>query len=181
MEISNFRFLELILNSCGGTSYVLVRKSTRAYASMHGRMKKIPVKERKLWVNIEINKLSRYEMKNCYECHKARVWSWFNLQLSSRISKVVSCVSYLHECQKIITLLWIWAAKAKLSFFFSLVLYFNLLKQFGCKRKFAVSVHGTCLNKFIHLCHLKHLSFSRFPSFCTNYNFILWLLLTFFT
>lgn len=30
--------------SCGGTSYVLVRKSTRAYASTQGKMKNIPVK-----------------------------------------------------------------------------------------------------------------------------------------
>lgn len=28
--------------SCGGTSYVLVRRSTRAYASTHGNMKNIP-------------------------------------------------------------------------------------------------------------------------------------------
>lgn len=36
-----------ILNSCGGTSQVRVRKSTRAYASMHGRMKKIPKRREK--------------------------------------------------------------------------------------------------------------------------------------
>uniref|UniRef100_A0A182MQN5 Uncharacterized protein n=1 Tax=Anopheles culicifacies TaxID=139723 RepID=A0A182MQN5_9DIPT len=30
------------LTSCGGTSYVRVRRSTRAYASMQGSMKKIP-------------------------------------------------------------------------------------------------------------------------------------------
>lgn len=33
--------------SCGGTSYVRVLRSTRAYASIHGKMKKIPMFEKK--------------------------------------------------------------------------------------------------------------------------------------
>lgn len=34
---------DLALTSCGGTSYVRVRRSTRAYESMQGRIKNIPV------------------------------------------------------------------------------------------------------------------------------------------
>lgn len=34
---------DLSLTSCGGTSYVRVRRSTRAYESMQGRIKNIPV------------------------------------------------------------------------------------------------------------------------------------------
>lgn len=40
--------------SCGGTSYVLVRRSTRAYASIHGKMKNIP--ENGITMTLRVNK-----------------------------------------------------------------------------------------------------------------------------
>lgn len=73
--------------SCGGTSYVLVRRSTRAYASIHGKMKNIP--ENGITMTLRVNKF-------CTEKSLSHSMGNQNISLNNHAQQKVAKVHQKH-------------------------------------------------------------------------------------